>query len=205
MDREPPELIKRDMCDTRQSLTDKVSELERQVMGTVHHAANAVQDTVNNVKSAVQNTMSGVKATFDVASHVRENPWTAIGIAAATGAIAGYLTAPHHRSHGAFKESASLGGTYAATHATAERPLTPTLPSPFVGIFDEIVGAIRRELIHVGEAALTTIAASLQEAIANGVRNLVDSKMSSNNLRDEIDDESRVRSERHNGHAGARA
>ena len=60
MDRESPEVIEKEMQTTRESLTEKVSLLEQQVVGTLQSSTTAVQDTVESVKSAVQDTVDSV-------------------------------------------------------------------------------------------------------------------------------------------------
>src|SRR5262245_65948816 len=70
MDRESPELIEREMEETRESLTEKVALLEDKVVGqihaatdTVHGTVESVQDTVQTVKAAVQDTVQCVAGT----------------------------------------------------------------------------------------------------------------------------------------------
>jgi hypothetical protein len=60
MDRESTELIKQDMNETRQSLTDKVAALEQHVVGTLHDATSAVQETVCTVKTALKDTVGEI-------------------------------------------------------------------------------------------------------------------------------------------------
>jgi ElaB/YqjD/DUF883 family membrane-anchored ribosome-binding protein len=106
MDNESPEVIEQQMEETRQSLTDKVSALETQVVGTVQTATQAVQDTVETVKAAVQDTVTSVKdsvqesvtavtdnvkETFDVTHHVEEHPYLMVGGALVAGLITGLL------------------------------------------------------------------------------------------------------------------
>ena len=97
MDRESPELIEREMEQTRESLTHKVSLLENKVIGqveeatdTVHGTMESVQDTVQCVKAAVQQTVEcvtesvkgsvqsltdGMKEALDVRRHTSRTPW----------------------------------------------------------------------------------------------------------------------------------
>ena len=87
-----PDVIQKRMQRTRNSLTDKVAQLEEHVMGTVQTATDAVQSTVEAVKGTVQdvrstveetvsNVSDTVRSTFDLSSHVRENPWLSMGVA----------------------------------------------------------------------------------------------------------------------------
>lgn len=117
MDIESPQVIEQQMEETRQSLTEKVSLLENQVVDTVKTTTQAVQDTVESVKSAVQDTVDAVKEkvqesvaavkdsvqdsvsavtdnvkeTLDVKQHVERNPLVMVGCAAAAGLITGLL------------------------------------------------------------------------------------------------------------------
>jgi len=56
-----PEMIRRDMEQTRTALSEKLEALESQVFGTVQSATCAVQETVTTVKSAVAETVTSVK------------------------------------------------------------------------------------------------------------------------------------------------
>ena len=115
MDRESPELIEREMEETRESLTEKVSLLEHQVVDKLQSATDAVQDTVQSVRSAVQDTVAavtdtvkssvesvsdGMKEALDVKKHVREYPWAMVGGAAAAGFVTGLLVFRSEQSRG---------------------------------------------------------------------------------------------------------
>lgn len=106
MDIESPQVIEQQMEETRQSLSEKVSLLENQVVDTVKNTTQAVQDTVESVKSAVQETVSAVKDTvqdsvatvtenvkdtFDVKQQIERNPLTVVGAAALAGLVTGLL------------------------------------------------------------------------------------------------------------------
>ena len=59
---EEPEAIRLEMDETRNSLTDKISQLEEKVVGTVNDATEGVKQTVETMKEAVQDTVASVRA-----------------------------------------------------------------------------------------------------------------------------------------------
>jgi len=107
-----PEQIEQDMAGTREAITEKVSALETQVLGTVQAvtgtveavkdaitaAPTAVSDTVRQtaaaVKDSLRDTVKAVTDTvrnFSVRECVRRNPWAAVGASAAGGFLAGFF------------------------------------------------------------------------------------------------------------------
>jgi len=56
-----PEVIRKEMQDTRTSLTEKLEALSQQVTGTVHDARAAMLDTVDTFRGVVTETVSTVK------------------------------------------------------------------------------------------------------------------------------------------------
>jgi len=92
------EVIRGQMEATRESLADKLGELESQVRETVQAAGETVTSTVDGVKEVVSSvtdtvssTVETVKETFNLRKQVEEHPWTALGAAVAVGAIGGWL------------------------------------------------------------------------------------------------------------------
>jgi ElaB/YqjD/DUF883 family membrane-anchored ribosome-binding protein len=92
------EVIRQQMADTRNSLSEKLETLEQHVVGTVQGAtetvanvADTVQETVENVKESVQGTVETVKETFDLQRQVNERPWLIFGGSIALGFLGGYL------------------------------------------------------------------------------------------------------------------
>src|SRR5262249_47659347 len=105
---ENEELIRKQMEETRTSLTEKLETLEEQVVGAgkdtssaVTGTAGAVKDTVSTVKDSVQDTVSTVKDTvtetvtavkdtvqegvetvkswLDLKAHTEKHPWMVMG------------------------------------------------------------------------------------------------------------------------------
>jgi len=105
---ENEELIRKQMEETRTSLTEKLETLEDQVVGTVKDTgsavsgtAEAIKDTVSTVKDSVQDTVSTVKDTveetvsavkdtvqegvetvkswLDLKAHTEKRPWMVMG------------------------------------------------------------------------------------------------------------------------------
>ena len=125
-----PEVIREDIEETRSNLTEKIEILEKEVIGGVKDAREAVADTVEtvkdkvettveNVKETVQETIQSVKNAFDMRRQMDAHPWVFVGAAAGAGFLLGALVPPPRRlAHagsyagpGTFRESlSSLSG-----------------------------------------------------------------------------------------------
>jgi len=119
---ENEEMIRRDMEETRTSMTEKLETLENKVAQTVHDATSAVSETVENikdtvasVKDSVQETVSAVtegvkegvhsvtdtvKDAFDLPGHVDRHPWLAVGGSVGLGFLLGNLFGPRRTEVG---------------------------------------------------------------------------------------------------------
>lgn len=190
MDRESPEVIEKEMQTTRESLTEKVTLLEQQVVGTLQSSTTAVQetvgsvkDTVDSVKSAVQDTVEsvtdsvkhsvasltdGLKDALDFKRHVRANPWAAFGGAAAAGFITGMLV---------FRREGSSLGLPAGTHTPvmgSPPTVVPMRPS-WLGELFEMAG---QEVKKIAQDALTKASAQLKQTVQDGVPKLIETAVS---------------------------
>jgi len=190
MDRESPELIEREMEQTRESLTEKVALLEDKVVGQLHAATDtvqgtveSVQDTVKTVKTAVQDTVQsvagtvkdsvrsladGLKETFDVSQQVQANPWAMVGGATVAGFVTGLLVfgrRPSARSLPAYTP------VPAASYAPA--PSAPSRP----GWLNDLLDVALREVKTIAEQALTTATTSLKQNVQKGIPKLVESAL----------------------------
>lgn len=120
------EVIRGQMEATRESLADKLGELESQVRETVQVAGETVTNTVDGVKEVVSSvtdtvasTVESVKDTFNVRKHFEEHPWTALGAAVGLGLAGGLLLD-------------SPGRTPASAAAPASAPSSPRPSEPGV-------------------------------------------------------------------------
>ena len=174
-----PEQIEREMLHTRESITEKVAALEHQVVGTVQTAADTITGTVEAVKSlvstapeAVSETVKqataavseSVKGTFDITSHVRRSPWTAVGVSAFLGGLVGYLTArsrPDFGSLTAASPPAPAAPSYAASTAS-EKP----------GVIDEFMDMLGGKAKEMARTALESVSAAIKQNIETGVPKL---------------------------------
>ena len=176
-----PDQIELEMAQTRESLTEKVSALESQVVGTVQTAADTISGTVEAVKSLVSSAPETVsetvrqassaisdafKGSFDISARVRENPLPAVGIAALVGGIVGFLTASRRPS---FKSlaSASPAASTAAAPAYAAAPREP-------GIMDDLMGMVGAKVKELARTAFDSVSASVKSNIETSVPKLVD-------------------------------
>jgi len=185
MDRESPELIEREMEQTRESLTEKVSLLEDKVMGqlnsatdTVQDTVDSVQDTVQSVKAAVQDTVQsvsdtvkhsvqsmaeGMKESLDVRKHVQEKPLAMVGGAAAIGFLTGLIVFRGRPSGGAAPAYAPM--PVAGYAAAPSRPAW----------LNDLIDMGMREVKKIAEQALATTTASLKQTVETGIPKLIES------------------------------
>jgi len=184
MDRESPELIEREMEQTRESLTEKVSLLEDKVVGQIHAATDtvqgtveSVQETVHSVKSAVVDTVESVSHTIkdtvqSVASSLREGldvtrqveryPWGTVGGAAAAGFVTGLVLFRNPRPR------ASRLPAY--TPIAAAAPAVSHRPKWLDDLLDTAMGEVKK----IAEQALATASASLKQTVQTGIPKLIE-------------------------------
>jgi cell division septum initiation protein DivIVA len=99
-----PEVVRKQMEDTRSDLEDKLEALESQVSETVQATSEAVSETVESVKETVENVTSTVKETvqtvaqtFDLSLQTERHPWIVFGASVAAGCMASRLVGGHRR------------------------------------------------------------------------------------------------------------
>jgi len=194
MDRESPELIEQEMQHTRASLTEKVTALENQVLGTIQNATEAVHSTVESVKAAVHDVSSTVKDTvsesvhtvkeqvsntLDVTRHTRENPWAMVGGAAAVGFVTGYFLFGPRGEHSRAARRAIGGSFDGLTEASRPMPAYPPQSAPLrrPGWLDEIFDRVGEEARKLGEMALASATASLRQTVQQQVPKLIEEKI----------------------------
>lgn len=178
MENDSPEVIQERMQRTRNSLTDKVAQLEEQVMGTVQTATDAVQSTVDAVKETVDEVRSSVqdsvmtvtdtvKKTFDVSTHVRDNPWAAVGISIAAGFLTGRFVFGR-------TERGTEHGAPVSRFAGPSLPSTPVASPPSdPSWLDRLVSRAGDELFNLGEQALNQTIDALRQTVDQGVPRLI--------------------------------
>jgi len=166
------------MEQTRESLSEKVSLLEQQVVGTIQSATDAVQDTVDSVKTAVADTMAtvsggvkesidsvsdGVKEVFDVRRHVRENPLQMVGGAAVAGLITGLLLTRR-----------STEPVYSGVPAFMPMPSTPApTAAPRPAWLNDLMEIAGREVKKLAEHAIARASSSMQKSVEEGIPKLI--------------------------------
>jgi ElaB/YqjD/DUF883 family membrane-anchored ribosome-binding protein len=184
-----PEEIKSDMEQTRESLTDKVSALETQVVGTVQTAADTITNTVEAVKSFVTNAPEAmsdtvkhaaaavsetVKNTFDITGRVQRNPWAAVGTTALIGGVIGWLTS-RSRSTGAPPSPDYAPASTGSARGPAAAPEPPRrVADEAPGVVDELFGMLSNNLKDLARTALETVSRAVKEQVQTGVPKLVE-------------------------------
>jgi ElaB/YqjD/DUF883 family membrane-anchored ribosome-binding protein len=105
-----PEVIRRQMDETKAHLAEKLEALESQVTSTVQSATDVVTETVETVKGtvenvteAVQETVHSVSEAFNLKRQFDRHPWGMLGGSVAVGCLVGYLTSEYGRRNGESK------------------------------------------------------------------------------------------------------
>jgi len=150
------EVIRQQMADTRQALTEKVEAVESLVASAVKDTTQAVTQTVENVTQTVENvtqtvedtlsntaavlsdtvestvntvsdSVQSVKQALDVTTYVEQYPWLVMGGSVA----AGYFLGSLFPSNGHTAKLGDMGASYPAAAATtaATRASSPA-PAP---------------------------------------------------------------------------
>jgi len=145
---ENEELIRKQMDETRSSISEKLETLESKVSsdiqgatGAVTDTVEAVKDTVETVKDSVTDTVEAVKETvaetaetvkesvreglqsmgrwFDIPSHVRSYPWLSVGVAAGAGFLLESTLVGSARSRGRSAGAPPFSSARGSTSAAA--------------------------------------------------------------------------------------
>lgn len=176
MDQQSPELIERQMEDTRDSLTEKVSLLEQQVVGTIQSATDAVQETVQSVRCAVEDTvatvsgsvkssMESMKETLDVRKQTQNHPWAMMGCSMLAGFVTGALV---FRRSGASAPSAS---NYAASAPAFTPHVEPHRRPRWLDELFELAGG---EVKKLAEQAVKTASSALKQTMSERLPQMID-------------------------------
>ncbi len=126
-------------------------------------APGAVSDSVKQAASAVSEKM---KEVFDISCHVRERPWTSVGVSALLGCVTGWLISRDHDS--------SNGSRAVAPVAAPVPAYTPPPASSSPGMFDELFTMLGRKVREVAETTIDTATAALNKNVRDGVPKLID-------------------------------
>jgi len=173
-------MIEQEVRQARQSMGDEVAAFKSRMAGAIDHVVSAIQGTVSNVKSAVCDTTECVKdsvkeslaqvnATLNVADHIRQQPWPAVGGAVVTGIVSGYLLRPADQA----RTSTSSGNSDNSPRRqpTSVEPVYAPPKKP--GVWDDLLDRLRSELMTLGETAITTVSSALRTSLNRGIDQLV--------------------------------
>ena len=197
-----PDQIEREMNQTRESITEKVSLLESQVMGnintltgTVESVKESVVDTVQTIREAVVGAPAAVSDTvkqtltsvgdtvketigsFSVSDRVRANPWAAVGTSAGVGFLVGLLIpGGRPRPLMARGHDEPVSGGRVGTARTAYQGFAPERDDRPAepGLFGGLWAMVGKEVRQLAEQALNTALASAKQAIQTQVPQAVD-------------------------------
>jgi ElaB/YqjD/DUF883 family membrane-anchored ribosome-binding protein len=173
VDHQSPELIERQMGETRESLTEKVALLEQQVVGTIQSATDAVQETVQSVRSAVEGTVATVSGsvkssvecmteTLDVRKQTQNHPWAMMGCSAMAGFVTGMLV---------FRRNGSAVASQSPVPAfTPRTEVVHRRPQWLEDIFELAGGEVKK----LATQAVMTASATIKQAVSERLPQMLD-------------------------------
>lgn len=88
---EQTQQIRKQMANTRCSISEKLDLLERRVVDTVEGATNAVNDTVDTVKTSLRDSVHSIQSGLDPVRQADQHPWTTFAVCLGAGYAAGRL------------------------------------------------------------------------------------------------------------------
>jgi len=192
---EDQELIRKQMVDTRTSLSDKLEALEKKVADTVQPVTDAVErtteavaQTAENVKESVkmvsekvEETMQSVVSAFDLRHHAERHPWLVLGVAATSGCLIGAIMsrraprqyeAPARSKHAKGSNGASHSSDWSGTRRMKEKE-QPAKQSLFAEEIRTLKGlAISSLLGFVRDLAKRAVPGTIGDRIAEEVDTL---------------------------------
>jgi len=145
------EQIGEEMLQTRESMSEKVTAIENQVVDSAQSAA----DTLTGAMDAVQSFTHAAQNLFDVGRQIQNRPLTSVGVSAGLGFITGLLV---FRTRSVAPPVAPTAMPYATPPLlTAQQlpaaPPVPTAPaSP--GLFHDLLGMLGRKAMEIVETAI---------------------------------------------------
>jgi len=186
------EVIRQQMAETRNSLSEKVGAVEElvasavkettqavaktveNVTGAVENVTGAVEGTVNTVKDTVAESVESVKNALDISSYVDQYPWMVMGGSVAVGYLLGTLlgeSQPH--STGGTASPASTGQTWGASSAaptstgSAGRSQTSFLPDSWMPLINKLQGlAVGTMTGVIGEMVMKAVPENIKHEVS---------------------------------------
>ena len=179
---EDQQRIRKEMEDTRSSLTDKLEALETKVTEkVVQPVADAVEkasdvasdivetvkETVHTVSDKVEETTKAVVSAFDIERHMDRHPWLIFGIAATTGCMVGSFLGRRssQASHETWSRPKHVRGTNGASHHTEASPLRRAPKKEA----SEQESWIKEQMRHLGKLALSALMSSIRDLAKRSV------------------------------------
>jgi ElaB/YqjD/DUF883 family membrane-anchored ribosome-binding protein len=103
------------------------------------HLRTMVSETTSDIKDACTSVAANVCETFDVPRKVRDHPWQSLGLAVAVGLLVGLMPRRTGKS---------------------------TKPTAQPGTWNDLLGALRREAISIGESLIAASASAIKQNLS---------------------------------------
>ena len=165
---ENEDLIRLQMQDTRESLTDKLETLEKKLADSVEVATSAVNDTVAGVKETVHDSVESVKSAVDVKAHVDHHPWIMIGGSVLCGYVLGTMLSGDRESRRE-REPAPAPAKPQHTHGNGKHKQKEQRADPSAMASTSWLSAVEPELRQLKSLALGATLGTVREILAKEI------------------------------------
>lgn len=153
-----PELIRRQMQETRSCLAAKLETLEVRVADAVDGVAETVTHTADAVKSTVRESVHSVQDALDLKQQLEHRPWTAFVASTCVGYVCGRMLAGH--------ESASSNlVNHSGDNGSGNRIAASRVSAPLSSMFASLEPEVRK-LKELGIGLLFGLARDFVKDIA---------------------------------------
>jgi len=172
-------VIRHEIEQTRESLTEKIKNLEEQAKETIQDVKNTVENTVDTVKERVQDTVdtishqvegtvAAVKRTFDIPYQVQQHPLAMAGCSLLAGVATGYFLAGRRSYFPAPSYRAAARPDiqgFAAAPAAAPAAAAPSGP----GLLGSLMKQFEPEIEKVKQVAIGALLGMARDYIRQAV------------------------------------
>jgi hypothetical protein len=160
-----PEMIRRQMQETRSSLAEKLETLEDRLVGAAEGVASAATETAGAVKATVQESVQTIHDAVDVNQHIQRQPLTALAASICAGFACGRLLASSAGSQAPLADLPPPGAGNGRETAVAFRSKMPEAASTGGRWLQRAIQSFEPELNKLKELAVGMAVGMIRDVV----------------------------------------